>query len=336
MIPILGVIATSCFPKIRPYTGDKAFLSSTGRPDYQRQEYWASHPNKWDPADSVPKPLRNARTDSSVAVFFVHPTTFTEKEFSSIPNAAIDDPRVNSKTDFTSILYQTSVFNSKYFIYAPRYRQAHINMYYERDTLKAMKAFDTAYADVKSAFLTFLSEIGDKPFIVASHSQGTTHTKRLLKEFIDGKPLSERLIVAYLIGIRVEKGYFSDLKVCKDSTTTGCITSWRTYRMGYEGQYTSKDDSSTVVVNPVTWTSTNDIAGRSLHKGAVLYTFNKTFKHTHSTRIVGDMLWISKPKFTGSFLYNTRNYHAGDINLFYLDIRSDVNRRSNIYFAGRK
>lgn len=336
-IPVLGyILSISCFPKINPYSGDKAFVTESGRPEYTKLEYWASHPDKWDPADSIPKPLRGYPRDSTVGVFFVHPTTFTEKEFSSIPNARIDDPRVNSKTDFTSILYQASVFNANGRIYAPRYRQAHIGMYYEKDTAKALKAFDTAYSDVRSAFLKFLEGNEGKPIIIASHSQGTTHTKRLLKEFFDGKPLSKRLIVAYLVGIRVEKGYFNELKVCKDSLSTGCITSWRTYREGYVGDYTSKIDSGTVVVNPVTWVPENSVADRKQHKGAVLYSFNKTFTRTHSTKIVGDMLWISKPKFPGSFLYNTKNYHAGDINLFYLDIRTDVNRRSAIFHAGQK
>ena len=336
-IPVLGyVFSISCFPKIHPYSGEKAFVSESGRPDYDRLEYWASHPDKWDPSDSIPKPFRGNPRDSSIGVFFVHPTTFTEKEYASVPNAKIDDARVNAKTDFTSILYQASVFNDNSELYAPRYRQAHINMYYEKDTGKALKAFDTAYSDVRSAFLCFLRRNGEKPIIIASHSQGTTHTKRLLKEFFDGKPLSERLVVAYLIGIRVEKGFFKDLDVCKDSLSTGCITSWRTYRTGYQGEYTSKNDSSTVVINPVIWSTETSLADRSLHKGAVLYSFNKKFTRTHSTQIVGDMLWISKPKFFGSFFYNTRNYHAGDINLFYQHIREDANRRSAIFLAKRK
>jgi hypothetical protein len=335
--PVLWYIfSVSCFPKIHPYSGEKAFVAESGRPDYNKLEYWASHPDKWDPADSIPRPLKRFPRDSSVGVFFVHPTTYTEKEFSAIPNASIDDARLNSKTDFTSILYQASVFNVNGNIYAPRYRQAHINMYYEKDTAKALKAFDTAYFDVRSAFLYFLEKNRDKPIVIASHSQGTTHTKRLLKEFFDGKPLSNRLVVAYLVGIRVEKGFFKELRVCKDSLSTGCITSWRTYREGYEGSYTSKNDSETVVVNPITWIPQKSFADRSLHKGAVLYSFNKAFTRTHSAQIVGDMVWISKPRFPGSFLYNTKNYHAGDINLFYLDIRSDVYRRSAMFLADRK
>lgn len=323
----------SCFPKISPYTGDNAFVTVDGRPDYEKLEYWAAHPEKWDPSDSVPKPLRGTRIMDDFDVFFIHPTTFTDDRLSHQSNARIDDPSINSKTDYTSVLYQASAFNAVGRVYAPRYRQAHIGMYYEKDTAKALRAFDTAYSDVRSAFQRFLQLTGARPIVIASHSQGTTHAKRLLREFFDGKPLSERLVVAYLAGIRVEKGYFDRLPVCTDSLSTGCITSWRTYREGYSGMYTSSSDSLTVVVNPVSWTVDPGTAQRKSHKGAVLYSFNKAFERTHSTRIVGDMLWISRPRFPGGVFYRTRNYHAGDINLFYLDIRENLIRRADKYAA---
>jgi hypothetical protein len=326
----------SCLPKVIPYTGDKAFVSDGGLPDYTNLDYWAAHPEKRDPSDSVPKPLRIKSQDKSIDVFFIHPTTYTDEQYATIPNARIDDPYLNSKTDNTSILYQASAFNAVGRIFAPRYRQAHIGMYYEKDTSKALAAFETAYSDVKAAFQQFLSWSKDRPIVIASHSQGTTHAKRLMKEFFDGKDLSSRLVVGYLAGIKVEKNLFSDIPVCKDTVSTGCVTSWRTYRKGYEGKYTSVSDTNTIVVNPVTWSHDGSFADRRLHKGAVLYTFNKTFKHTHSTQVVGDMLWISKPRFPGAFLYNTQNYHAGDINLFYLDIREDVLRRASYFKSGSR
>jgi hypothetical protein len=325
-----------CIPKIHPYTGEQAFQSVDGIPDYEKLEYWASHPSKWDPADSIPKPLKGMKRNTEVDVFFIHPTTFTDDKSIHIPNAPIDDPLLNSKTDYTSMLYQASVFNANARVFAPRYRQAHIGMYYEKDTTKALRAFEIAYSDVRRAFLKFLEFNGTRPIVIASHSQGTTHAKRLMKEFFDGKTLSDRLVVAYLSGIRVEKAFFAKLAVCGDSNSTGCITSWRTYRVGYEGPYTSLKDTSTVVVNPVNWRIDKEIASRSMHKGAILYTFNKSFRNTHTTQIVGDMVWISRPRFPGAFLYKTKNYHAGDINLFYLDIMADVKRRVDGFMKSKK
>lgn len=331
-ITVTPFILASCSPNIQAYVDERRFHSQTGTPDYNRLEYWAAHPEKWDPSDSIPRVLRGGVGPKPVDVFFVHPTTFTDPDSSSVPNVRIDDPYINSKTDYTSILYQASIFNENARVFAPRYRQAHIGLYYEKDSAKMKEAFDTAYSDVRNAFITYLSQHGaNRPIIIASHSQGTTHTKRLLSEFFDGNKLQDRLVVAYLAGIRVNKNSYKSLKTCLDSSMTGCVTSWRTYRTDYEGPYTSKTDTNALVVNPVSWTTDTSTVPRKFHKGALLYNFKRFYKSTHSTTIKGDMIWVSKPRFPGSFLYNTKNYHAGDFNLFYMDIREDVKRRIRLY-----
>jgi hypothetical protein len=332
---ILGTYG--CSPKIKPYIGEQKFNSETGIPDYGKLEYWAAHPGKWDPSDSIAGGLDDVLELKKVDVFFLHPTTFTDADSGTVMNASIDDPYLNKKTDYSSILYQASVFNSACQIYAPRYRQAHIQMYYEKDSLKSKKAFDIAYQDVKTAFQYYLRYYNKgNPIIIASHSQGTTHAKKLLKDFFDSSSLKNKLVAAYIIGIPVERKYFSELYECKDSISTGCIISWRTFREGYEGNFNSKVDNEIIVTNPVSWKTDNSLIDKQLHHGAVLYKFEKIFKHTHSTRIVGNMLWVSKPKFPGSIFYKTSNYHAGDINLFYIDMRNNVNTRIASYYKQNK
>jgi hypothetical protein len=94
-------------------------------------------------------------------------------------------------------------------------------------------------------------------------------------------------------------------------------------------------DTSIVVVNPVTWKTTNEIADENLGKGAVLYNLNKVYSKTQSSQAEGSALWVSHPQFPGSFLYRNKNFHAGDINLFYVDVRNDASRRI-IYFLETK
>jgi hypothetical protein len=61
------------------------------------------------------------------------------------------------------------------------------------------KALDLAYSDIREAFAYYLENFNNnKPFIIASHSQGTVHAKRIISEFIDGKELQNKLIAAYL------------------------------------------------------------------------------------------------------------------------------------------
>jgi hypothetical protein len=318
----------SCSPAYKPYTGGLAFHAASGIPDYSDLNFWAAHPAKKDPADSIPGALKDEPVSSDADVFFVHPTTFTEAGRAILSNARIDDPLINAKTDQTAILYQASVFNGSCRVFAPRYRQAHLQRYYDTDTACALAAFDTAYQDVRSAFEYYLQhENQGRPIVLASHSQGSTHTQRLVSEFFDGKPLANRLVCAYLVGMPVSRSRYSHIQPCSDSLSTGCFVSWRTYRESFEGKGVSASDTTIAVINPVLWTTEPVLARRSAHQGAVLYNFNKVYRHTQNARVAGNALWISKPRFPGSFLYFTRNYHPGDINLFYVDIREDVKRR---------
>jgi len=329
-----GIIVSiiGCSPKTTAVTSNNNFVSETGIPDYSQLNYWASHPDKRDPADTVPRPLIENDLEKVADVFFLHPTTLTDDEKISDVNGRIDDADLNQKTDLSPILYQASAFNQRSRIFAPRYRQAHIAMYYEKDSAKKYAAFDLAYKDIKNAFIYYLEHYNQgRPIIIASHSQGTTHSTRLLKEFFDGKPLAKQLVCAYLIGMGVKKNQYEKISVCNDPLQTGCFVSWRTYRNDFKDSIINRTDSSIAVVNPITWSTTNEIIGREKQQGAVLYNFNKLYQHTQGAQVEGNALWVSHPRFPGSFLYNKKNYHAGDINLFYVDIRKDVSRRIDAF-----
>nr|WP_262901443.1 DUF3089 domain-containing protein [Flavihumibacter profundi] len=294
--------------------------------DYSSLLLWAAHPDKHDPSDSIPLPLRKGyQKDSSVDVFFIHPTSFTGKKLTKW-NADFTDSALNNKTDRSSILYQASVFN-RYNVYAPRYRQAHIQNYYSTDTVAAMHAFDFAYADIKAAFEYYLQHYNNgKPIIIASHSQGTTHAKRLLKEFFEGKELKNKLVAAYIIGMAVEPDYFESLGPCRDSLQTGCFVSWRTFRRGYEPNYKPSSRRS-IVVNPLRWATDTIYAPVDLNKGSVLTKFNTVLPIVNDAQVYKDLLWISRPRFPGGKFYRAKNYHVGDINLFYMNIRENLDTR---------
>jgi hypothetical protein len=341
MIRFIGLvfvvfIVSSCSQKILSYTGEAAFKSETGVPNYANTIYWAAHPDKKDPSDTVPLPLRNTEKEKTADVFFLHPTTLVGPRENGNNNARIDDPFINHKTDYSPIIYQASAFNETARVFAPRYRQAHIGMYSEKDSASKYAAFNLAYEDVRNAFLYYLkNENNGRPIIIASHSQGTTHATRLLKEFFDGKELYNQLVCAYLIGMGVKKDSYENIPICTDSTKTGCFVSWRTYRKDYDGEWANRLDTNVVVVNPVTWKTTNEIADKSLQQGAVLYNLNKVYTKTQNTQAEGSALWVSHPRFPGSFLYRSKNYHAGDINLFYVDVRKDASRRVGYFFQAK-
>jgi len=320
-----------CAPKYSQYITRYETTTANPAPDYSNLYYWAAHPWKKDPSDSVPQPLReNYAVDSSADVFFLYPTTFTD--FSAPDwNAGINDAAINAKTDYSPILYQASVFN-EYRVFSPRYRQANIRAYFTTDTTRAKAAFDTAYTDIKNAFQYYLDHYNNgRPIIIASHSQGSTHAQRLLKDFFDNGPLKKQLVAAYVIGMYIPNNEFTTLKMCSDSLQTGCVCGWRTYKKDYEPDFVAKENGTGLIVNPLSWTTNDDYAKNSLNEGSVLLKFNKIEKHVTDGQIHNGILWINRLHLPGGFLIRRKNFHIGDVNLFYLNIRRDVKRRVKRY-----
>lgn len=312
--------------------------------DYRERRAWAAHPAFYDLSDSVPAPLKPMVTDTLVDVFFLHPTSYLSKtsiDSSRLAepgeryrwNADIYDSTINAVTDNGSMLKQASAFN-QYRVFAPRYRQAHIQAFYI-DPHIAKPLFDTAYADIKKAFLYYLeNENQGRPFIIASHSQGTLHAAHLIKELIENTPLAKKLVAAYLLGLPVADTYFTVLKPCGTPGETNCFVSWRTFKKGYEPPYVKKEPFKAVVVNPLSWQVTGEWVSRKENKGAVLYKFNKPLAANVGTQIHGNILWSSKPRFFGNILLTRKNYHIGDINLFWMNIRENVAQRVAEYKKG--
>jgi Protein of unknown function (DUF3089) len=334
---IVSIGLFSCKAGYKAYIGNYKFISTNQLPNYSSLDYWAAHPNKKDPSDSVPKNLKaNNKVDTTVDVFFLHPTTYTDKEKALGWNAAIDDAELNAKTDYSSILYQASVFNNTANIFAPRYRQANLYAYYpvtKQDTIQALAAFDMAYTDIKTAFEYYLANNNNgKPIIIAAHSQGTTHAKRLIKEFFDGKPLQNKLVVAYLVGMPIEPDFFASLKPCTTPKQTGCLCSWRTFKEGYISDFAKQEQYVAIVTNPLTWDSLQPTTTRFDNKGSVLKNFKKLVPHVTNASVEGGVLWAKHPKFFGSFLLKTKNYHIADFNFYYFSIRENAANRVQAFW----
>ena len=310
------------------------FQSKNGTPDYSDINYWAASPFKNNPSDNVPKGLNDNAKDTLADVFFIYPTSYTDTKLPDGWNANIDDEAINQKTDKGSILYQASVFNKYCRIFSPRYRQANLWAFFTNEKDSAQAAFDLAYEDVRNAFEYYLKNYNHgRPIIIASHSQGTLHAGRLLKEFFEGKPLQKQLICAYIIGLPVFTNYFSELKPCADSTSTGCFVTWRTFEEGYISPIIEKETKKAYVINPLTWTMDTTFAPAELNKGGILRNFNKLIPGLVHAQIHGNVLWVNKPKFFGSIFLKTKNYHIADYNLFYENIRENVGTRNRSFLG---
>lgn len=298
--------------------------------DYSQASNWAALPTMEDNADLVPGGLKTDKQgDSEVDVFFVYPTSYTRKMENGQWNALLDDVAVNQETDEKSIKYQASLFNQVGKIYAPRYRQANIAAYFTGDEAAAKKAFDLAYKDISDAFDYYIRHYSqNRPFIIASHSQGSTHAMKLIRDKIQGTPLEKRMIVAYLAGMPVSKNYLR-IPPCSDAGQFNCICSWRTFLDGYIPEYIRNEDP-VIVTNPITWSDKDTYSEKKDHKGAVLFNFDQgPVSGIISAKVEGNVLWIKKPDIKGKMLLRRKNYHVGDFNLFYKDIQENALLRKN-------
>lgn len=301
-------------------------------PDYADPAHWSALPFRDDVADVLPKG-EVAVHDSlkQVDVFYVHPTIYQK---GPLWNADLADSKLNRKVDKWPVLLQASVFNRDCRVYAPRYRQAVVRVFYQRDE-DGQKALDLAYGDVKQAFEFFLENYSKgRPFIIAGHSQGTYHTVRLLREMIDTTDLRHRMVAAYVIGLTVNGGMYTNLRMCDSAQQTGCFISWMTYREGYfpEWEY----HLTTECVNPLTWRRDTALASRELSLGAVVFNPKRIYKGRTEARIEraqGELLWVRTraPWFT-----LMRNLHVADYGLFYMDIRENVGERVRHFLQREK
>lgn len=326
---LLSALFQACSRKLRSSETINTGTPSVLLPDYGHMRNWAAHPWKSDPSDSIPQPLTGKGRDSIADVFFLYPTSYTGKKNGW--NAEIGDSVLNHKTDYSSILYQASVFSEHCRVFAPRYRQAHLSAFFVPEEA-SYAAFDTAYSDLKKAFQYYLDHYHqNRPVIIAGHSQGGLMAIRILQDFFDGKPLQEFLVAAYIVGWPVSSGSFKNIPVCRDSVQTGCFCSWRTFRKGYIPDYITKEEYRAVVTNPLNWRTDSVYAGREMNRGSILRNFNVLEEETTDAQVQDGVLWVDKPKFRGSVFFTTKNYHIGDINLFYMNIRHNVEQRIQIF-----
>ncbi|HEY4070643.1 MAG TPA: DUF3089 domain-containing protein [Sphingomicrobium sp.] len=315
-----------------------------GGPDYTRASSWIARPGlPNDPALWLPEGVSQTKVGNA-AVFFIHPTTYLLDDRWNAPLEASGD------TEFRTHLFiqsQASAFNGVGQVWAPLYRQAAYGAFLLKSE-DARKALDFAYRDVSAAFDEFLKEAGDRPIILAGHSQGALHLERLLRERIAGKPLAKRVVAAYAVGWPIS--ITADLPAlglpaCATPDQAGCLLSWMSFgepanpslileqwskTSGLTGGKRRRDDI--LCVNPITGTP-NGAAPPEANAGTLVPTADLR-SATLTAQTVGAhcdngllLLSGSIPQL-GPFVLPGNNYHVYDYALFWSAIRRDAQRRS--------
>ena len=323
---LICVILSSCASLIKPSDNFESYTPPP-KPDYSNENNWASLPSKKDKADLVPSNsgLKENEDSALVDVFFVHPTTY----YSSFSwNAYMDNERLNNFTDKTTIMHQASVFNGSCKIYAPRYRQATLYSFMDKGD-NGQKALELAYSDVKEAFNYYLTHYNKgRPFIIASHSQGSRHTIRLLHDIIEKDTVFyHRMVAAYIIGYKFQENDLTIIQPCHSAIETNCFITWNSVKKGGKVPFFQ----SCVCTNPLTWTTDTTYQSADKNLGGIPSSFDEIDKGVTDAQIVNGLLMVTKPKFRGYPKVYGASYHLVDYNLFYMNIRKNVEDRVKAY-----
>ena len=297
---------------------------SAETPNYSEMKYWVEYPGKINNYASLPKNYTDTLYNSNpeIDVFFIHPTLYLK---GNRWNADINDKKLNKKIGNASIKNQASVFLGVANIYAPHYRQMHIQSYYDLEN--GLQAFEVAYSDVKNAFMYYWENNNKgKKFILAGHSQGTNHSERLLKDIIlKNDSMKNQLLISYLPGMPIIP-FHKDLPPCSSPNQLDCYLSWRTLA---EGHLPSGWDSSDSIssVNPISWKTDTLDSEKENHLGILFQ--NHKIHYPNSVTVYNNkgVVWIKPIKIPFASFYRMENYHVADYNLFWINIRDNLRYR---------
>lgn len=318
-------------------------------PDYARLAAWLALPGTDGRERSTPSGLTPvSETGAPADVFFIHPTRTSARD---VWNAPWDASDADAPLNAPVLLAQLSVFNGCCRLYAPRYRQATLRGLGEQPVV------DLAYSDVARAFRTFIAGHNDgRPFILASHSQGTAHAIRLVQAEILGTPLQDRLVAAYLIGGYVPSNFAeAGLPVCDAPRQTGCVVTWNAGKIGsltarivirgktywWRGAQRVDDPAPALCVNPLDWRAGDSATPMpaDANPGSLGFpqkpypttvtTLPPLDLHLTGARCHEGMLEVSLPDTAGPAYSDglTRlagSYHLNDFGLFYGALRSNA------------
>jgi len=228
--------------------------------DYSKAANWLSVPSQLDPVKNVD-------------VFYVYPTAYFagsgDPIIGQIDNASMV---AGAKSWFQK---QATAFADVGNIYAPYYRQADAFYTLALPTTDAVYDFisGTPATDVTAAFDYYIKTYNNnRPFILVSHSQGSTVVALLLQNYMKNNPLVyQRMIAAYAIGWSFTQDYFDrnpHLKFAQDADDTGVIISYNTQSPSFTGRNPVVFPGA-MAINPISWTRTATQAPASANVGSL-------------------------------------------------------------------
>lgn len=215
----------------------------------------------------------------AVDTFFIYPTEYLGLNEGDPHYAELDNEEMCQGLPGI-YLTQASVFEEVTNVFMPYYRQAGIR--YADEVHKKTGSIDAAissfpYEDITGALDYYFENCnGGRPFILASHSQGSAIAKLVLKKYFKEHPdRYARMVAAYVIGYAVTSDELAanpHLKFATGESDTGVIISWNT-----EGPKNVEQNVKTAVlmpnaisINPINWKLDDTYAPASENLGSLV------------------------------------------------------------------
>lgn len=239
-------------------TSTASTTTTNPTPDYANTANWLSLP-----ASPDAKP---------VDVFFLYPTAYQQASQSDPIVCAIDNPQMQAGAK-SAFARTVTAFETEANIYAPYYEQAAIQVLAMPFDQQQAIVGGQPTQDALAAFDYYIKNYNKgKPFILASHSQGSNIMVNLLAAYMKDHPdVYSRMIAAYVPGYSITPQYLQqnpELKFATGADDTGVIISYNTV-----APTTTEPDPvvlpGAMGINPITWTTDQTLATAAQNLGSL-------------------------------------------------------------------
>ena len=303
-----------------PESEDKA-------PDYSDKNNW----------------LRQPEATKDVDVFYVYPTEYVDDSEGASMFADINNEILREAWE-TVYQMQATVYEESANVFAPYYRQVNMAaaMKLPSEELNATFA-STPKEDVFAALDYYFEHLnGGRPFILASHSQGSIMQSFVLAEYMKKHPeLQKRMIAAYVIGYSITEDYLKanpHLKFAEGADDTGVIISYNTESAGNENNIVVLPGA--ISINPINWKRDETYASAEENLGGYIPNEElgkmENVPHPADAQVNlerGVVITTTKAMkpMPGPVPFGNGSFHSGDYALYYYNIKANVATRIAAY-----
>ena len=315
-------------------------MSKTQPLDYSNKDNWCKLPE----------------ITKEVDTFYVYATEYI---MGSMAESAPDYADMNNQEMLEGAAGEyalhASAFADSTNLFMPYYR--HVGLRYagviwKRDGIFVAAIADMPYGDIVAALDYYFEHYNNgRPFIIASHSQGSAIVKMVLKKyFMEHPDYYKLMIAAYPIGYAFTKDEFKaypHMKFATGECDTGVIITWNT-----EGPKNREVNADTCVlqpgymsINPLNWKLDDTYAPASMNLGS-LWPNEKTGeleiqdlgadaqvfpdRGVVVTHAQGEQMDEATAKVSAEF-FGPDGRHGEDYAFFYCNIKDNVAKRVAAY-----